>query len=175
MPVKKCRFFILVTLISPLSLFSQYWQQDIRYSIDVTLNDTDNTLDGFERIDYTNHSPDTLRFIWFHLWPNAYKNDKTAYTDQALLNGSTAFYFSQKEQKGYINRLDFKVDNITADVEDHPEHIDIVKLVLPAPLLPGKSVTITTPFHVKLPNFFNRGGYKGQHYYVAHWFPKPAV
>ncbi|MBN8667331.1 MAG: M1 family metallopeptidase [Chitinophagales bacterium] len=175
MPVKKCRLFILVTLLSPLSLFSQYWQQDLRYSIDVTLNDTENTLDGFERIDYTNHSPDTLRFIWFHLWPNAYKNDKTAYTDQALQNGSTAFYFSQKDQKGYINRLDFKVDNITADVEDHPEHIDIVKLVLPTPLLPGKSVTITTPFHVKLPNFFNRGGYKGQHYYVAHWFPKPAV
>ena len=26
-----------------------------------------------EKIDYVNHSPDTLRFIWFHLWPNAYK------------------------------------------------------------------------------------------------------
>lgn len=167
--------FILVALLSPFLLFSQYWQQELRYSIDVTLNDGDNTLDGFERIDYTNHSPDTLRFIWFHLWPNAYKNDKTAYTDQALQNGSTAFYFSSKDQKGYINRLDFKVDNITADVEDHPEHIDILKVILPSPLLPGKTAVITTPFHVKLPNFFNRGGYKGQHYYVAHWYPKPAV
>ncbi len=167
--------FILVALLSPFLLFSQYWQQELRYSIDVTLNDVENTLDGFERIEYTNHSPDTLRFIWFHLRPNAYKNDKTAYTDQALQNGSTAFYFSTKEQKGYINRLDFKVDNVTADVEDHPEHIDIIKVILPSPLLPGATAVITTPFHVQLPNFFNRGGYKGQHYYVAHWYPKPAV
>lgn len=169
------RLFIPVFLLLSLSGYSQYWQQELRYTIDVSLNDKENTLDGFERIDYTNHSPDTLLFIWFHLWPNAYKNDKTAYTDQALQNGSTSFYFSNKEQKGYINRLDFKVDNVTAEWQDHPEHIDIAKLILPSPLLPGKTISITTPFHVKLPNFFNRGGYKGQHYYVAHWFPKPAV
>ncbi len=54
--------------------------------------------------------PIRLHFIWFHLWPNAYKNDKTAFSDQLLENGNTKFYFSAKEQKGYINRMDFKVD-----------------------------------------------------------------
>jgi hypothetical protein len=87
---------------------TQYWQQEVNYSIDVSLNDTEHTLDAFESIEYINHSPDTLHYIWFHLWPNAYKNDKTAYTDQSLENGNTKFYFSSKEEKGYINKLDFK-------------------------------------------------------------------
>jgi len=139
------------------------------------LNDKEHTLDGFEKIEYVNNSPDTLKFIWFHLWPNAYKNDKTAFSDQSLENGSTEFYFSNKEDRGYINKLDFKVNNQTATTEDHPQHIDIIKLILPSPLPPGQKIIITTPFHVKLPYNFSRGGHDGQNYYIAHWYPKPAV
>lgn len=152
-----------------------YWQQEVNFTIDVTLNDKDHSLDAFEKIEYINNSPDTLKFIWFHLWPNAYKNDKTAFSDQLLENGSTKFYFSDKEERGYINRLDFKVNNITAQLEDHPQYIDIVKLVLPTPLAPGQKCTITTPFHVKLPYNFSRGGHDGQSYQATQWFPKPAV
>ena len=152
-----------------------YWQQQVNYLIDVTLNDQDRTIDGFEKLEYSNHSPDTLHYIWFHLWPNAYKNDKTAFSDQRLENGNTKFYFSDKEQRGYVNRLDFKVNNTTAQTEDHPEHIDIIKVILPEPLAPGQTVIITTPFHVKLPYNFSRGGYDGDSYQVTQWYPKPAV
>lgn len=152
-----------------------YWQQQADFTIDVTLNDKDKTLDGFERIVYTNHSPDTLRFIWFHLWPNAYKNDRTAFSDQSLENGNTAFYFSGKEQRGYINRLDFKVDGATAKTEDHPQYIDAVKLLLPKALPPSAQAVITTPFHVKLPFNFSRGGYDGESFQITQWYPKPAV
>jgi len=63
----------------------------VNYRIDVSLNDKENTLDGFERLEYTNNSPDTLKFIWFHLWPNAYKNDKTAFSDQYSRTGIRNF------------------------------------------------------------------------------------
>jgi hypothetical protein len=175
-PLKK--LFLLSTSFCILSIADcqlHYWQQQVNYTIDVSLNDKEHTLDGFERVEYINNSPDTLRFIWFHLWPNAYKNDKTAFSDQTLENGSAEFYFADKENRGYINRLDFKVNNITAAAEDHPQHIDIIKLVLPSPLPPGEKAVITTPFHVKLPKNFSRGGHDGQHYYIAHWYPKPAV
>jgi len=157
--------------------FSQnnYRQQQVNFTISVSLNDKDHALDGFEKIEYINNSPDTLHFIWFHLWPNAYKNDKTAFSDQLLENGNTKFYFSNKDQKGYINRLDFKVDHITAKIEDHPHYIDIIKLILPTPLPPGGKTIITTPFHVKLPYNFSRGGHDGECYQVTQWFPKPAV
>ncbi|HWR33108.1 MAG TPA: M1 family metallopeptidase, partial [Chitinophagaceae bacterium] len=173
--MRKIIFLLLAAQSLQLTAFSQYWQQQVNYRIDVSLNDKDHTLDAFEKIEYINNSPDTLKFIWFHLWPNAYKNDKTAFTDQTLENGNTKFYFSDKQQKGYINRLDFKVNNITAAVEDHPQHIDIVKLVLPSPLHPGQKIIITTPFHVKLPYNFSRSGHDGQSYQATQWYPKPAV
>ncbi len=175
-PLKK--LLSLITLLCQLRIAycqSNYWQQQVDYTIDVTLHDSDNTLNGFEKIIYTNHSPDTLSFIWFHIWPNAYKNDKTAFCEQELLNGNTDFYFSNPEQRGYINRLDFRVNDITAETQDHPQYIDIIKLILPSALLPGGRITITTPFHEKLPFNFSRGGHDGESYQVTQWYPKPAV
>ncbi len=152
-----------------------YWQQQVNYKIDVTLNDVDNSLDGFIKMDYYNNSPDTLFFIWIHLWPNAYKNDKTAFTDQALENGSTQFYFSNADKRGYINRLEFKVNGDVAKTEDHPQHQDIIKLILPEPIAPKSNAKIETPFHVKLPYAFSRGGHVDQAYHITQWYPKPAV
>ena len=154
---------------------ASYFQQQVNYKIEVSLNDVDNTLDGFEVIDYTNNSPDTLFFIWFHLWPNAYKNDRTAFSEQLLQQGRTDFYFSNDDKRGYINRLDFKVNGATALLEDHPLYIDVAKLVLPKPLPPGQTIKITTPFHEKIPFNFSRGGHFGQTYQITQWYPKPAV
>ncbi len=43
-------------------------------------------------------------------------------------------------------------------------------------LAPGERITITTPFHVKIPSArFSRLGRSGQAYYITQWFPKPAV
>jgi Peptidase family M1 domain len=176
-PFIKLFIFLLFIFYFSLASFCQkpYTQQQVNFTIDVSLNDKEHTLTGFEKIEYINNSPDTLTFIWFHLWPNAYKNDKTAFSDQLLENGNTKFYFSNKEQKGYINKLDFKVNNITAKSEDHPKYIDIIKLILPAPLAPGEKAIITTPFNVKLPYNFSRGGHYKQSYQATQWFPKPAV
>jgi len=172
--------YFLVLLLAVCNLQSvicqsTYWQQQVNYKIDVSLNDKEHSLDAYERITYTNNSPDTLKFIWFHIWPNAYKNDRTAFADQTLQNGSTAFYFSADSSKGYINQMDFKVDDSIAITEEHPNHIDIIKLVLPKALLPHQTITISTPFHVQLPYNFSRGGHIGQSYQITQWYPKPAV
>ena len=173
--MRKSPFILLIASSLWHAAFSQYWQQQVNYTIDVTLHDMDHTLDAFEKIEYLNNSPDTLRFIWFHVWPNAYKNDKTAFSDQMLLNGDTKFYFSNKEQRGYINRLDFKVNNITCAVEDHPIYIDVIKVILPNPLPPSQKITLTTPFHEQVPYNFSRGGHEGESYQLTQWYPKPAV
>ena len=152
-----------------------YWQQETNYTIDVSLNDSSHTLDGFLKLEYINHSPDTISFIWFHLWPNAFKNDRTAFSEQLLQNGRTDFYFSDKEQRGYINRLDFRTNNFTLKTEDHPSYIDVVKVHLLNPLRPGEKIDITTPFHVKIPKNFSRGGHTGRSYQITQWYPKPAV
>jgi Peptidase family M1 domain len=168
---------IFIAYCFPLFSYSQrnYWQQQVDYTIDISLNDIENTLTGFEKIIYTNNSPDTLQYIWFHLWPNAYKNDRTAFSEQSLQNGKTNFYFSDKDERGYINHLDFRINGAQARTEDHPLYIDIEKVILPHPLPPGNQVAIETPFHVKLPINYSRGGHTGQSYQVTQWYPKPAV
>jgi hypothetical protein len=153
----------------------KYRQQRTDYKIAVTLNDDDNTLSGYEIIDYYNNAPDTLKFIWIHIWPNAYKNDRTAFSDQLLQNGRTDFYFSDEDKRGYINRLAFKVDKQNATTEDHPQHQDIIKLILPHAIAPGEKIKIETPFHVKLPYNFSRGGHIDKSYQLTQWYPKPAV
>jgi len=152
-----------------------YWQQQVNYSIDVIVNDNDRSLVGFEQITYTNNSPDTLTFIWMHVWPNAFKNDKTAFSEQQLKLGNTDFYFSRKEERGYINQLSFKVNGAPAKTEDHPTHIDIIKLLLPSPLPPQQTAIVTTPFQVKLPRNFSRSGWSKNLLQVTQWYPKPAV
>lgn len=168
---------IICLLLLSNVLFAQhkYWQQNVNFTINVSLNDTDNTLDAFETIEYTNHSPDTLRFIWFHIWPNAYKNDRTAFSEQLLKERRTDFYFSKPEEKGYINQLDFKADGSNATIINDTNNIDIIKIILPKPLPPENKTIITTPFKVRLPYNFSRGGHVGNDYQVTQWFPKPAV
>ncbi len=174
----KKRILLFLTIISGLTVYGQSandWQQETNYNINVRLNDSSHTLDGQISIHYINHSPDTLRFIWLHLWPNAYKNDKTAFSDQLLENGETDFYFSKESDRGYINSLNFSVNGVPAIQEDHPQHQDIVRLLLPDPLLPGRDVKISTAFHVQLPKNISRGGHIGQSYQITQWYPKPAV
>ncbi len=165
----------LYFLLSPSFAQSKYFQQNADFTIDVTLNDNENTLDGFEIINYTNNSPDTLTYIWFHLWPNAYKNDRTAFSEQLLQLGKTAFYFTNEAKRGYINRLDFKVNDVTANLEDDSLYIDVAKLILPSPLPPGQTIKISTPFHEKIPFNFSRGGHVDHTYQITQWYPKPAV
>lgn len=152
-----------------------YWQQGVQYDIEVSLDDKKHELDGFLKLTYTNNSPDTLTFLWVHIWPNAYKNLNTAFAKQQVENRDTEFYFSKREQRGYIDKLDFKANGDTLKWEIDTVNIDICKVFLPEPLSSGNSITITTPFHVKIPESFSRLGHVDQSYQITQWYPKPAV
>ncbi|MFT4601857.1 MAG: hypothetical protein ACI857_002042, partial [Arenicella sp.] len=64
-------------LVSSISFGQSYFQQEVNYKIDVTLNDKDNTLSAYEEFEYINNSGTALDKIYIHIWPNAYKNNKT--------------------------------------------------------------------------------------------------
>jgi len=113
---------LLCTILASICFGEEldYFQQHVAYEIEVTLNDSAHTLDAFEKIVYTNNSPDTLRFIWFHLWPNAYKNTETAFAKQRERFLNNSFIFSKKKNRGYIDSLHFKINEISAKTEFSP-------------------------------------------------------
>ncbi len=164
--------FILLTF--PLRS-QNYFQQEVNYRIAVTLNDQVHTLSGNAEIQYINNSPDQLGFIYFHLWPNAYKNTGTAFARQLLENGDTDFYFSDSSEKGYIDSLNFTVNSEEVTMVPDSNNIDICRIILNKPLLPGDTILISTPFFVKIPDSFSRMGHVGQSYQITQWYPKPAV
>ncbi|MFN8291933.1 MAG: M1 family metallopeptidase [Chitinophagaceae bacterium] len=51
-----------------------YWQNTASYDIKVLFEPDSRLLKGTVDIDYVNNSPDTLKQVWFKLYPNVYKN-----------------------------------------------------------------------------------------------------
>ncbi len=172
------RTTFLFLLLAGISLQAQksYFQQEVNYTIRVTLDDVNHELKGDEQIEYINNSPDRLNFIWMHIWPNAYKNNHTALGKQLLANGSTRFQRAKEEERGYIDGLQFKVNGQDVEVVQHPQWIDVCQIFLTRPMEPGERIMISTPFHVKIPvGEFSRMGHIEQQYQITQWYPKPAV
>jgi hypothetical protein len=169
--------FALVALAGPCTAFAQaYFQQQVDHEIHVRLDDVAHTLHARQTVTYRNNSPQTLSEIWFHLWPNAYRDGSSALCRQLLRSGDRSLWYAPHEDRGHIDSLDFAVNGQKARWEYHPDHADICRVILPQPLAPGATISIATPFRVKLPDArFSRLGHSGQAYYITQWFPKPAV
>ncbi|MCB0763689.1 MAG: M1 family metallopeptidase [Flavobacteriales bacterium] len=162
---------------SPLLLCGQdHWQQQVDYRIAVRLDDVAHELHASEGFTYTNNSPHTLDTLWVHLWPNAYRDRHTALCEQMDRTGDLDLHFATQEERGWIDSLDFRTNGEKLTWGYHPKHGDIGWIKLAAPLVPGASTEITTPFRVKIPDGkFSRLGHTGQAYYITQWYPKPAV
>ena len=172
---------LLISCLMGIGLFTEasaqsYFQQEVNFRINVTLNDKLHELNAFETIEYINHSPDTLRFLYFHLWPNAYSNNETELAKQLFSINGKQKLFNDPELRGYMDSLHFKVDEQSVQWNLLPGHPDICTIILNRPLLPGDSIQITTPFHVKIPKgVTSRLGHIGESYQISQWYPKPAV
>jgi len=158
------------------ALPQEYFQQEVNYKIDVTLNDRKHELNGFESVRYINNSPDTLGFLYFHLWPNAYSNNNTALAKELFRENGKSRLFNDEELRGYIDSLCFAEDDHNVRWNLLPGFPDICKIILERPLKPHDTIFITTPFHVKIPKgVTSRLGHMGESYQISQWYPKPAV
>ena len=175
--IRKLLFISLIIFITfPDAIAQKYFQQEVNYQIVVTLNDQIHELNAFESIEYTNNSPDTLQFMYFHLWPNGYTNNTTELAKQLFSINGKQKLFTDPELNGSIDSLDFKIDELPVRWNLMPRQPDICLIKLNHPLLPGNSIKITTPFRVKIPKgVTSRLGHLGESYQISQWYPKPAV
>lgn len=167
-------FSLNISFAQQVKLSQTNWQQHLEYVINVSLDDDQHILRGNETVLYKNNSPDTLYEMYIHLWPNAYRNNETAFAKQQLENGQTQFYYLPEDDRGYIDSLNFLVDWVSVKWE-LTSNIDIAKLTLKKPIPPGEMARLATTFKVKLPKVVSRMGHEDQLYCVTQWYPKPAV
>ena len=68
-------------IILPLFILAQanqistpgYWQQRVKYVMDIEMNAETNRFTGKQKLEYWNNSPDTLTEIFYHLYWNAFQ------------------------------------------------------------------------------------------------------
>ncbi|HEX2967724.1 MAG TPA: M1 family metallopeptidase [Bacteroidales bacterium] len=169
-------FLLLAAGFSSLSAQKTYFQQEVNYNITVTLDDTRGVLDAYEVLEYINNSPDTLSSLYFHLWPNAYSDNNTALAKQLFVLKGKQKLFRDNDKQGWIDSLDFKVNDSPAEWEYLQGNPDICLISLQSDILPGDTVLISTPFRVKVPTGnISRMGFNNDVYQISQWYPKPAV
>lgn len=167
---------IYFTIVSTFSFGQSYFQQEVNYIIQVTLDDKNHILRGEEEFEYVNNSPDQLDKIYIHLWPNAYRDGNSALGKQLYANGEELLAFGPDSVKGNIDSLDFKLNHQPVKWSFDPENKDICIIELPMPIKTGERISISTPFRVKIPSGeISRLGHIDQSYQITQWYPKPAV
>ena len=171
--------YTLITLslfFSSLAIGQGYFQQEVNYKINVTLDDANHFIYGNEEFEYINNSNATLTELYIHLWPNGYKNEKTALAKQLASMGNYFLFYAQRKDIGYIDSLSFSIDGTPVSYSAFQGYEDIAVIKLPSPLAPGGKIKVATPFRVKLPSgSISRLGHIGQSYQITQWYPKPAV
>ncbi len=159
--VSICFIFILLNKGSSSTLHHEnYFQQYVRYHIDVSLDIDANLLRAEEKLLYVNNSPDSLSVLFFYLYINKYRRHSLMFPDQT-------------EDRGWLEIIDI-VENDTIKNVFSIDHT-LMKVELAKPVFPGDSVKLTFSFHVKLPPAAGRYGYQGLHYDVGNWYVTPVV
>ncbi len=165
----------------------QYWQQQVDYTIDVTLDDQTQEIRGSERIKYSNHSPDTLTFLWLQLDANIYRPDADAVLTATAPELNRVSF---ERLQSWLARETFdggvrieSVQDADAKALSHTVVKTMMRVDLPEPLVPGKSFVFSVQWHYRINNarlVRGRTGYEhfdedGNNIYeIAQWFPRLA-
>lgn len=170
-------FSCLIIILTFSEVNSQeYFQQEVNFRIQVSLNDQQHELSAFETVEYINNSPDTLHYLLFHLWSSAYADNNTQLAKQLFNLKGKQKLFRDPELSGNIDSLNFEIDGHRVEWNLLPDQSDICRIIPNVPLKPGDTINITTPFRIKIPKgVSSRLGHIGESYQISQWYPKPAV
>lgn len=185
--MQQARFFAGKCLVSGVilcisfPLFSQpgpdYWQQEIRYQMDVRLDVHTDRLSARQEITYKNNSPDVLHELFFHLYFNAFQPgsemDVRSMTipDPDPRIGDRISQLTPREQ-GYQ-----KILRITQGATDLAFSVDgtILRVKPAKPIAPGKTIRLSMAYEAQVPLQIRRNGrdnIEGIRYSMAQWYPK---
>jgi hypothetical protein len=191
--MKKIAFLITLSIANILSAQNNpnpgYWQQQADYKMEVWMDVKSFQYTGTQILEYTNNSNDTLKKVFFHLFPNAFQPGSEmdirlqTITDPDKRMIKT-FKVEEKEVKesristlkpdqiGYLDIRDFKQDDQIASVKVVGT---ILEVTLVKPLLPKSKTTFSLDFDGQVPEQIRRSGRnssEGVALSMTQWYPK---
>lgn len=156
---------------------SAYWQQDVHYTIQAAIDETDHRIDGQQSLEYWNNAPDTLHFVYFHLFQNAFIKGSHLHELESNNKIKTRLGKKEAEGKGIV------IESIASEQQPLTVELDntIMKVYLPKPLPPGAKIS----FDIQFKTYYDRGATRRRmqlydawgfmHYNGVQWFPKICV
>jgi len=167
-----------------------YWQQKVDYTIDVVLNETDQSITGSETIRYRNQSPHAIRYLWVQVDPNIFspQSDANRTRSGRMMTSPrvpTSEFEAQLERRTFDGSC--KMEAVT-DAQDRPLPNFVVdtmmRIDLPQTLLSGEEYTLKIRWSYKINNTRFIGGRTGYEFFekdqnaiyeIAQWFPRLAA
>lgn len=154
-----------------------YWQQRIDCKMEIDFDVDKHQYTGTQRMVYTNHSPDTLYRMFYHLYFNAFQNGSEMHEwtkrlpdpDTRILQ---ALNNIQSHEIGYLRTKRLRQDGNEVFFQ---ENRTILEVRLAMPLPPGQSTVMDMEFEGQVPIQVRRAGRyneEGVAYSMAQWFPK---
>ena len=182
---------ILISFGDLLAQSSAYWQQHVDYKMDVVMDVKNYQYKGKQELVYTNNSADTLKKVFYHLYPNAFQpgsemdariqsiKDPDARMVNKIKEKDTEIKVSRLKtlkpnEIGYLNITNFKQDNVVANTKTVGT---ILEVTLATPILPHSKTTFTLDFDGQVPIQIRRSGRnnrEGVELSMAQWYPKMA-
>jgi len=161
------------------------WNAPLRYEIRVELDNAKKMLNGHEDIVWQNTSRDPVPDMLFHLYWNAFKNERSTVMDESRQAGNLRGIEVKDKDWGWIDVTSIHLADgrdllpsrtfVPADEPRHEGDQTVMRVVFPEPINPGESVSLKLEFQSKVPKTVLRSGYYQDSYFVGQWFPKPGV
>jgi hypothetical protein len=162
------------------------WQQAAKYTIDVQMNVVTNQFTGTQTLVYTNHSPDTLGRVFYHLYWNAFQpgsmmDTRSQHLGRIQLNGKADWDGRVQDRIKYLKPNEIgcqKVSYVKINGVAQPiiEHETILEVLLTQPILPHATVVLDMQFSAQVPLQVRRSGRDnpetGVRYSMSQWYPK---
>ncbi len=157
------------------------------YTIEVRLDPEQRMLHGSQRLRWTNLQEQPTDELPFHLYWNAWRNDRSSWMLEDRIRGRSDHGDEiDREDWGWIEVAAMRLagsDGAVVDLETRFESPDdgnpadrtVLVARLPAPVGPGETVIVEAEWSARVPQTFARTGVRGDFYFIAHWFPKLGV
>ncbi len=185
--MKKRVIAVLILFLSANFVFSQdslppLSSRIANYTMTVSLDPAKKLVKGTEVLLWKNTSQNFIPDIYFHLYMNAFRNEKSTFMQES--GGQLHGHKFTKERSGSIkiNRIKLKDGSVLTDSlhfvspdDGNPNDRTVAKLNLPEGIPPGGQIKLFIEFETKLPKVFARAGYYRNFFMVAQWFPKVGV
>ncbi len=165
-----------------------YWQQQVDYDIDCSLDEKANRLSGRETITYHNNAPTALRYLWLQLDENEHStaSDKHRMEGSKISDIMSEQALRQLEPWRELNEYGDKILFVTDANGDSLRYMinqTMMRVELPRPIEPGQTFTFSISWYYNLINRFNttswgRGGYEyfekdgNSLYTIVQWYPR---